>query len=346
MAYNKLVEDALESLGTAALPAITKWIKSERADVELKPHLLKAALKKAVEKGTIAQVKASYMLQKQVQGAAAPTPGLARCPYKIEYAKSNRSRCRASRKTIDTGALRLAPPMYKTGNDGDERADWYSLDALFEMFRDHPKDFWLSSHEMIAGFNQLKPADQETVKGHIDSLVAERTAAGVAPVYSPYTKPCWERRALMALMFGDKAAFKAALQEEGADLSTKVANPYLGGCQVQGDAKYRESDVQIHHISDFGDGAFDNSAEACGLFYTGNSSIIWGASAFQGDRFVAFGDEMLVGYKVGSKDLEHSVGDSIVDLARKNGREKMLEGIDVLKPLLGTQAATASTSGV
>ena len=49
--YLQLALDALETLGTATLPKITKWIESERPEVDFKPHLLKAALKKAVEKG-------------------------------------------------------------------------------------------------------------------------------------------------------------------------------------------------------------------------------------------------------------------------------------------------------
>ena len=57
----------------------------------------------------------------------------------------------------------------------------------------------------------------------------ERAAAGVEPVHSPYTKPCWERRALIAVMMNDKHALKAALEEEGADVTTKVDKPRLGG---------------------------------------------------------------------------------------------------------------------
>jgi len=49
--YLQLALDALETLGTATWPKLTKWIESERPEVDFKPHLLKAALKKAVEKG-------------------------------------------------------------------------------------------------------------------------------------------------------------------------------------------------------------------------------------------------------------------------------------------------------
>ena len=40
---------------------------------------------------------------------------------------------------------------------------------------------------------------------------------------------------------------------------------------------------------------------------------------------LAFGEEMIVGY-----DLEHAEGDTIIDLARKNGCAGMLEGLDEL----------------
>ena len=58
---------------------------------------------------------------------------------------------------------------------------------------------------------------------HIKALVDERAAAGVGPVHTPYTKLCWERRALMALMTKDKCALKAALEEKGADVTIKSA---------------------------------------------------------------------------------------------------------------------------
>jgi len=116
----------------------------------------------------------------------------------IEHAKSNRSYCCASRKPIPCGALRLAPPPFHTGMEHHRgRSD----------------------------------ATTEIVKGHIKALVDERAAAGIEPVHSPYTKPCWERRALMALMTNDKPALKAALEEEDADVTTKVDEPRLGGSQ-------------------------------------------------------------------------------------------------------------------
>jgi len=245
MAYHKAAVEALKELGKAAVPAITKWIKNAPSSgiADFKPALLKAALKKAVEKGTIVQISASYTLPVGAEaGLSASYPRLARCPYKIECAKSNRSFCRASRKTIDTGALRLAPPLCKTGNDGDERAMWYALPALFEMFRDHPNAFWISSVEQIAGFDKLKPADKEVVQEHITALVEERKAAGAEPVHTVYTKPCWERRALIALVANDKAALKAALTEDGADVTTKVGSPRLGS---NADGKFKESDVQV-----------------------------------------------------------------------------------------------------
>lgn len=57
---------------------------------------------------------------------------------------------------------------------------YYELEALFQMFRDHPKAFWISSPAQILG--NLAPAHQEIVKEHIKALVDERAAAGIEPV--------------------------------------------------------------------------------------------------------------------------------------------------------------------
>ena len=183
--------------------------------------------------------KASYkMAPRDGKGGAAAKAagidGLARCPYMIEYAKSNRSVCCASRQPIPCGELRLAPPPYHTGIEHDQgrhdaTTSFYSVPGLFQMFRKHPEAFWISSPEQIAGFGKLSHADRTLVEEQIKALVDERAAAGVEPVHSPYTKPCWERRALTALLMNDKHALKAALEEEGADVTTKVDEPRLGG---------------------------------------------------------------------------------------------------------------------
>ena len=48
------------------------------------------------------------------------------------------------------------------------------------------------------------------------------------------------------------------------------------------------------------------------------------------DESLAFGEEMIVGY-----NLKHSIGDTIVDLARKNDRYGMLTGLEeLLKPVV------------
>ncbi len=55
--YLQLVLDALDTLGTASLPKIKNWFASERPEVDFKPHLLKAALKKGIEKGAPPQAR-------------------------------------------------------------------------------------------------------------------------------------------------------------------------------------------------------------------------------------------------------------------------------------------------
>ena len=60
MAYLKHTLAALDALDNASMPVITKWIKSELPEVNFKPHLLKAAIKKAVDSGQLIQSKATY----------------------------------------------------------------------------------------------------------------------------------------------------------------------------------------------------------------------------------------------------------------------------------------------
>ncbi len=73
------------------------------------------------------------------------------------------------------------------------------------------------------------------------------------------------------------------------------------------------------------------AADAFGLFYTADKDVVWGSKSGywrKTDNSLAFGEEMIVGYP-----FEHSIGDTIVDLARKNGRDKMLTGLEeLLKP--------------
>lgn len=353
MAYLKLALDALDALGDAGAPTITKWIKSERPEVAFKPHLLKAALKKAVEKGDLLQTKATYSkpggepAREREEAASASAEeakkmARGRCAYKVEYAKSGQATCRGSWTKIAKGEIRLAPSKYKTGNDGDERTDFYKLDALFDLvFRKFPDDFWLSSESQIAGFEGLSEPDQAIVKGHIESLIAERE--GTVPPAVPYEAPCWERRALEALEANDKAAFERALTEEGATAATtKVTEPRLGGHG----GEYLPTDVKIHHCGDGPtDNCFSEEAQSCGLFYTLDGKQIWGAAQYQGDEHHAFGEEMLVGYAVNGKALDYSCGDSLVDIARKNGRSALVEGVAALEPLLAAAAGSAADGG-
>ena len=240
--------------------------------------------------GTIKQDKNHFILCDTTKLAGAGSlggvdgpggPG-GRCPYKIEYAKSNRSICQYSNQPIPHRAIRLSPPMQQTGFDENHRIEgyFYGLEALFKMFRDHPKAFWISSPEQIAGFGRLKKECQEIVKQHIKALVDERAAAGVAPVHSVYTKPCWERRALLALKMNDKAALKAALEEEGADVTTKVGDPRIGYFH-RGEDRFRETDVKIFQgrFCSYRKCVVDRSNEGgFGLFYTADMEMVWGSN--------------------------------------------------------------------
>ena len=121
--------------------------------------------------------------------------------------------------------------------------------------------------------------------------------------------------------------------------------PYVWGAGCT----FKETDVQILD-REFGS-MLGTAAAASGLFYTADGDVVWGAKnefrnmlvsqnegRFGGrydeiDESLAFGEEMIVGY-----NLKHSIGDTIVDLARKNDRYGMLTGLEeLLKPVLDLQ---------
>ena len=210
------------------------------------------------------------------------------------------------------------PPLFKSGLDGDERAEYYAPEPLFKMFREHPQAFYLSSEDQIAGFEALEENDKQHLRDLMASIVADRPC--VAPPFSPFTEPCWERRALLALTANNALAFAKAVAEGGESaLSLKVDKPRLGG----DDSSYLERDVPIwYNGGGPTDLVFESNAHSVGLFYTGDSKTIWGASIYQGDGHLALGEEMLVGY-----DLKFTRDDTLRDIAKKNGRSSLLDGM-------------------
>jgi hypothetical protein len=332
MAYHVPILKAIGALNKAGAPALAKWISKECPHLKFKKHLFKKALEKAVSRGQVVRTGMSYIIPVPTAtqtfpptAPLPPDPKLRRCQYKIEYAASGRSYCRASVTRIEQGELRLMPPMYKTGVDGEERAEFYKAGALFQMFRDHPDVFWLSHESQIAGFELLKPKDIALMRDLMRNLVAERVVVGGQPPSSPYTGQCWERRVLLALVANDATLFTAALSEEGATVALKVTHPRLGDFE----AKYLATDVPIHYN---GGGPTDHvwsyNSECVGLFYTADGEMVWGASMYQGDKHMAFGEEMLVGYRIaGWPPLKYKEGDTIVDIARKNDRAALVAGM-------------------
>ncbi|GFH54185.1 hypothetical protein CTEN210_10662 [Chaetoceros tenuissimus] len=64
MATIGLIKECILALGDrtgSSIPAMNKWIESEKSTV-VKKHIMKAALKSGVEKGELIQVKMSYKL--------------------------------------------------------------------------------------------------------------------------------------------------------------------------------------------------------------------------------------------------------------------------------------------
>ena len=75
-----------------------------------------------------------------------------------------------------------------------------------------------------------------------------------------------------------------------------------------------------------------------GLSHTGFAFVPQSESDEETDDFLAFGEEMIVGY-----NLKHDVGDTIVDLARKNNCHEMLTGLEeLLKPVLSADELSSS----
>ena len=126
----------------------------------------------------------------------------------------------------------------------------------------------------------------------------------------------------MALVANDVPAFVAALSEsEGACDAVRVGLPRLGGQGMH----YLPTDVPPYYSGAATDHAYYSTAECAGLFMTADCTTIWGASAFQGDRHYAFGEEMLVGYSIDKKALAYEEGDSIFDIARRNNRPQLAD---------------------
>ena len=82
--------------------------------------------------------------------------------WAVEYAKSNRSTCQASKVKIDTAAVRVGKEVDNPFKPGTRMFLWYLPGPLFDEFRKgsegKPR---IKSLGDVAGIDQLKPADRE-----------------------------------------------------------------------------------------------------------------------------------------------------------------------------------------
>jgi hypothetical protein len=85
--------------------------------------------------------------------AAAPTG----VDFVVGYAKSGRSRCRATRALIAAGALRIGRMVADGWAPGERRVHWHTVDGFFGHPAAH--DGLHSTHQLHK-FGRLKIADQ------------------------------------------------------------------------------------------------------------------------------------------------------------------------------------------
>ena len=81
--------------------------------------------------------------------------------WAVEYAKSNRSTCQASKVKIDTAAVRVGKEVDNPFKPGTRMFLWYLPGPLFDEFRKgsegKPR---IKSLDDVAGIDQLKPDAQ------------------------------------------------------------------------------------------------------------------------------------------------------------------------------------------
>ena len=89
--------------------------------------------------------------------------------WAVEYAKSGRSKCQASKATISKGAVRIGKEVDNPYREGATMFLWHLVDPLFKSFRlgDAHKQR-ITSVDDIAGFGDLKAADQQLIRGLVD----------------------------------------------------------------------------------------------------------------------------------------------------------------------------------
>eukprot|EP00934_Nitzschia_sp_Nitz4_P000477 Nitzschia sp. Nitz4//scaffold7_size249615//18182//19339//NITZ4_001139-RA/size249615-augustus-gene-0.18-mRNA-1//-1//CDS//3329558328//477//frame0 len=100
MATIILIKEAITALKdrTGSSPiAINKWIESEKKQT-VKPHIMKAALKRGVETGTLVKVKASYKVSAEAKKAATKKPAAPKAKAVVKKATTETKK--VTKKTV------------------------------------------------------------------------------------------------------------------------------------------------------------------------------------------------------------------------------------------------------
>jgi len=93
--------------------------------------------------------------------------------WSVEYAKSNRSTCQASKEKIDQGAVRIGKEVDNPFKPGTRMFLWHKAGALFDQFRkgaEHKPR--IKSVDEIVGFADLEQKDRD----ELEELVAAEAA--------------------------------------------------------------------------------------------------------------------------------------------------------------------------
>lgn len=110
---------------------------------------------------------------------APPSPASSGAPeavhsWCVEYAKSGRSTCQATKNKIEQGAVRIGKEVDNTFRPGTRMFVWYLPGPLFDLFRkgseNKPR---IKSVDELVGFEDLKASDA----AELESLIMAESAA-------------------------------------------------------------------------------------------------------------------------------------------------------------------------
>jgi len=186
----------------------------------------------------------------------------------VEYAKSNRSSCQASKAKIELGAVRLGKEVDNTFKPGAKMFLWYLPQPLFDQFRkgsaSKPR---IVSIDDVVGFGDLKQSDQDELGALVDEELAFREGLTAAEgdteryehfsaslgktvfwsilVVGPTTRVSWGQVGDDAVLSEKTHADEAAADKFKAKMVSISVQRCCGYCSSQ---KSRKVMVQITYV--------------------------------------------------------------------------------------------------